>query len=55
MRYYEITEDKPVKPLTPKQARRRATRVEKAQAQLADTQATTTIKINAAKKKLSEV
>jgi hypothetical protein len=55
MRYREITEDEPVKPLTPKQARRRAARQQKAQIQLANTQATTAIKINAAKQKLSKI
>jgi hypothetical protein len=55
MRYREITEDEPVKPLTPKQARTRAARQQKAQVQLANTQATTAIKINAAKQKLSEI
>jgi hypothetical protein len=55
MRYREITEGEPVKPLTPKQARLRATRLQKAQAQLANTQATTAIKISAARQKLSEI
>lgn len=55
MRYREITEGEPVKPLTPKQARRRAARLQNAQAKLADTQATTAIKVNAAKRKLSEI
>ncbi len=55
MRYLEITEEEPVKPLTPKQARQRATRQQKAQAKLSDTQATAAIKINAEKLKLSEI
>lgn len=55
MRYREITEGEPVKPLTPKQARRRAARVQKAQAQLANTQATTAIKMNVARQKLREI
>lgn len=55
MRYREITEAEPVKPLTPKQARRRAARQQKAQAQLANTQAAATIKVNAAKQKLSQI
>lgn len=55
MRYREITEDEPVKPLTPKQARRRAARQQKAQANLANIKATTAIKLNAATQKLSEL
>lgn len=55
MRYREITENEPVKPLTPNQARRRAARQQKAQIQLANTQAITAIKINAAKQKLSKI
>lgn len=58
MRYREITEGEPaqpVKPLTPKRARQRAERQQKAQDKLADTQATAAIKVNAARRKLSEI
>ena len=55
MRYREIIEAKPVRPLTPAQSRKRAERTSKAQAKISDLQATSAIKINAARRKLSDI
>lgn len=55
VRYWEIIEAMPQKPLTPAQGRRRAERQRKAQATLADAQATAAIKIAAERRKLASI
>jgi hypothetical protein len=55
MRFREIIEAKPVKPLTPAQSRRRTERESKAQAALADVQAAAAIRVNAARRKLADI
>lgn len=57
----EITEAKPlkplkpIKPLTPAQSRTRSVKITQAQAKLSDIRAQTAIKINAAKRKITDI
>lgn len=45
----------PVKPLTPAQSRTRADKLNKAQAKLSDVRAQAAIKINAARRKMTDI
>jgi hypothetical protein len=55
MRYREIVEAKPVKPLTPDRARKRAEKLAKAQAAMADTKTVNAIRLRKAKQRLSDI
>lgn len=55
MRFREIAEATPQKPLTPKQATKRAQRIAKANHNLADTKAASAIKIRAAQRKINDI
>jgi Spy/CpxP family protein refolding chaperone len=55
MRYLEIVEGKPQKPLNTQQMQKRAERQRKAQYKINDVIAKSNIDINAARRKLSEI
>jgi hypothetical protein len=56
MRYYEIiAEVKPVKPLSPKQARARAARTKKAQDSFNDVKIMNNLRVKKAKRHLTEI
>lgn len=56
MRYFEIiSEAKPQKPLTPEQARKRADRLDAIQSKITDMKKTDNIKVNAQRRKMTEL